>query len=148
MRTKRKNNTSPHACNTFGLENSGATGAGRNPSVANTFPSLFDSSTTSTLSSSSRMGDSGVLPCIEKNPRWIDATRAEIGVCSTSAARRGGCCWGVGVCGSDMTIMGSEGDGVESSSRVNEGSGMSAGLGMVSTTVPGWVYRLPSIRMV
>ena len=91
----------PHACSTLGLENSGSTLTGWNPPTAKTFPSLSDSSTTSMLSSSSRMGESGVLPCIERNPRWIDATSAEIGVCSTSAVRllrdRSS---GVGVCGS------------------------------------------------
>ena len=119
----------PHACSTLGLENRGSTLTGWNLPTAKTFPSLSDSSTTSMLSSSSRMGESGVLPCIERNPRWIDATSAEIGVCSILAVRllrdRS---LGVGVCGSlTLSDEAAEAAGVGvSSPGVGAGRGISA----------------------
>lgn len=127
-RTNKTTTTLPHAWSEPGLENSDATSAGRKLPATNTFLSLLGSSM-STLSSSLRMGDSGVLPLIKRNPRRIDATSTEIGVCSTSAACLGGRCWGVGVWGSEMTIVGSEGVAAESSTSAGLGTGVAVGSG-------------------
>ena len=101
--------------------------------MLNTLPSASDSSTTSTLSpsSSSRIGDNGTPWCIFRNPCSIDATRAEMGVCSTSNRLRG---WrsGVGVRNSMRSTdvdAGASGGGLGCPSEVERelGSGISAG---------------------